>query len=99
MRRDGCTVELFPGVTRDISADNLVRDDTDVRQLMVEGEVLRLWFADRYDGEWVLSLLEAAPEDEGGACAGAAARGSALAGPARPRHAARSPAGRAGVLT
>ena len=64
VRRDGCTVELFPGVTQDISADNLVRDDTDVRQLMVEGEVLRLWFADRYDGEWVLSLLEAAPEDE-----------------------------------
>lgn len=60
----GCTVELFPGVSQEVASDDLVRDGADVRLLMVEGDVLRFWFADRDGDEWVLSLLDAGPAEE-----------------------------------
>lgn len=64
VRPDGCTVELFPGVTQTIGAADLVRGNADVRLLVASGEVLRLWFAGRDEDEWVLSLLDAGDPDE-----------------------------------
>lgn len=67
-----CTVELFPGLRVDVPGDLVVDDGTDLRTLMVAGEVLPAWFGgkDESSGEWLLSLLDA--DDPGEAVPAAA---------------------------
>lgn len=57
---DLCTVELFPGLTRSIPAQDVTEESVDLRWLMTAGEVLPLWFGGHEGDEWLLSVPDAA---------------------------------------
>ena len=63
---EACTVELFPGLQIGVAADLVVDDSSDLRELMVVGDVLPAWFGgmDESTGEWLLSLQDAADPSE-----------------------------------
>ena len=68
VRRDACTVELFPGVSVDVPAREVTDDsDPDLAGLMSPGETLAVLLVehDATTGEWLLSPAEA--DDAAGA--------------------------------
>lgn len=63
---ESCTVELFPGVTADIGADDVADADVDLRGLLTVGEIVPALVVQRGTDmhEWLLSIREAAPESD-----------------------------------
>lgn len=55
-----CTLEVFPGFERTIAASEVADDGIDLRWVMSVGEVLPVWFGGHEDGDWLLSIRDAA---------------------------------------
>ena len=58
--KGACTVEVFPGFLRTIAASEVADDGVDLRWMMSVGEVLPVWFGGHEDGDWLLSIRDAA---------------------------------------
>lgn len=58
--KGACTVEVFPGFERTIAASEVADDGIDLRWMMSVGEVLPVWFGGHEDGDWLLSIRDAA---------------------------------------
>lgn len=59
----GCELELFPGEVRRVGSEDLVDDGESVSSLVAPGDVVPVWIG-KVEGEWLLSILDAAGPDE-----------------------------------
>ncbi len=59
---DSCTIELFPRLEHTLSGADVTDEPADLRDLLSTGEVLPVWFGGQENGEWLLSLRDADPD-------------------------------------